>query len=117
MINVKADLCQYLKQKSHPLYKHMFDDNWNETGSNLLDPCPIKVTFLLCRKIIRNVKFTIPLDQGHRFFTPYYTTYDLLPPFIPTGMWRIDIKITKDDEEVLKVQNYYEVTAKGIIEF
>ncbi len=46
----------------------------------------------------------------------------MLIPFLPVGMWRLDILVTTgkaaaEEEEVLKVVNYYEVTAKGIIEF
>lgn len=30
---------------------------------------------------------------------------------MPTGEWRVDLSIIKNEDEVLKVQNYYEITA------
>ncbi|XP_037030999.1 uncharacterized protein LOC119070667 [Bradysia coprophila] len=100
MVNLKYELCAALKFKNHPLYKIVFD-NVNRTESNMLDPCPLK---------------------GHRFVKPYYTSYTKLPPLLPVGMWRTDVKVTKEldnriEEEVFRFHDYYEVTAKGIIEF
>ncbi len=53
---------------------------------------------------------------------PYYTSYPKLPPLLPVGMWRTDVKITKglanqSEEDVFGFHDYYEVTAKGILEF
>ncbi len=118
MVKVKVELCDALRQKNHPLFAFFNNDNFvylNKTDSNLVDLCPIKVKFLLIRTSAIKM-FTCIFFQGHRFLRPYYTSYYEAPALIPTGMWRIDIIITKGEDEVFKVLNYYEVTARGIIE-
>lgn len=117
MINGKWELCELLKWKYNPLYKFFWDET-NQTDSNFLDICPFKVDFFtfLCSFNILSLYL-----QGHRFVRPYYTSYNNFPPLIPTGMWRTDIKVTKEfdgiEEDIFMFRDYYEITPKGIIEF
>lgn len=38
-------------------------------------------------------------------------------PLIPTGDWRLDVTVTKNDEKIFSFSDYYEVKATGAIEF
>lgn len=100
------------------MYKFAYDHT-NNTESNMMDPCPLQVKQFTLPKKSAIVEFSF---QGHRFVKPYYTSYGTLPPLVPTGMWRMDVKVTKqlnnqEVEEVFRFHDYYEVTAKGIEEF
>lgn len=46
MVDYTLDMCEAIIQKTHPLYI-MFYSKTNETDSNYMDPCPMKVCLIL----------------------------------------------------------------------
>lgn len=82
-----------------------------------MNPCPMKVCLFVHeeRKYFQEKKNYF---QGHVFIKPYYTSYEYMPPLFPTGTWRLDVTLSKGpDDKVFTLNNYYEVTSKGITDF
>lgn len=118
LINHRVELCEALKLKNHPLYNYFFYKS-DPKATNLYEPCPFKVSLITYTRNQQICKYCVwTMLQGHKYVKPYYTSYEILPPLLPVGTWRCDIRLTKGlEEEVFKFTNYYEISGTGLLEF
>lgn len=120
MVQIKEELCVFLTLKNHPGFEILFHNIRNK--SNLMDPCPLMVIFtltLLCALQIFYLLFNLP--KGHRYMKSTASDYSKLPPLLPVGEWRIDTIISRSKTDssdlVFRFHDYYEVSAKGALQF